>query len=234
MDKLHVVVLLGGLLMMMACSARLSAQDDVQYKMELGGALGAGFGLTDINSRFYGNVSVSGGAVARFLLNPRMAVKTAITYIGIKGNTGDVSGFYPNESVGSVSSGPLDYSYSGGVYDLSATYELNFLPYGFLRGFEGYSRITPYVQLGFGLVYATSGAFTVNLPIGVGVKYKLTRRLNIGLDWLMHFTPSDKLDGLAAPTGIPSSGFRNKDHYSTTLVTLTYDLFPKCVNCNKD
>ena len=232
--ELRTVILLCGVVSLAACPFSLHAQEEVQYKMEMGVAAGAGFGLTDINHRVYGNVSVSGGAVARFLLNPRMAIKTSLTYTGIKGNTDNVSDFYPAVTVGSVSPERLNYTFSGGVYDLSATYELNFLPYGYVRGFEGHKRITPYIQLGLGFTYASSGTFTVNLPVGFGVKCKIARRLNLGLDWLIHFTPSDELDGLNAPTAIPSSGFRNKDHYSTTLVTLTYDLFPRCVNCNRD
>lgn len=214
-------------------TCRMVAQDEVEYRMELGGGIGAGFGLTDVNSRFYGNTTLSGGVVARFLLNPRMAIKTSLSYVGIKGSTDDVSGFYPSAVDGGVTSTALEYSYDGGVYDLGATYELNFLPYGYLRGYEGRSRLTPYIQLGFGLTYATSHAFSVNLPVGFGLKYKLASRLNLGFDWQVHFTVSDKLDGLDAPTGIGSSGFRNKDHYFTTFVTLTYDLFPKCVDCNK-
>lgn len=212
---------------------RVAAQEDVQYRMELGGGIGGGFALTDLNSKFYGNTTLAGGAVVRFLLNPRMAIKTNLVYSGIKGATADVSGFYPVTPEGPASTDRLNYSFDGGVYDLSATYELNFLPYGFTRGYEGYCRLVPYFQAGFGLTYATSHAFSVNLPVGIGLKYKLARRLNVGLDWLVHFTVSDKLDGLEAPTGIRSSGFRNKDHYFTTLVTLTYDIFPRCVDCNK-
>lgn len=211
----------------------MSAQDDVQYRMELGGGIGAGFGLTDLNSKFYGNAALSGGLVTRFILNPRMAIKANLAYTGIKGNTAGAPGFYPVTPEGNASADRLAYSFDGGVYDLSATYELNFLPYGFTRGYEGHCRLVPYIQLGFGLTYATSHAFSVNLPLGFGVKYKLARRLNVGLDWLVHFTVSDKLDGLEAPTGIRSSGFRNKDHYFTTLVTLTYDIFPRCADCNK-
>lgn len=229
----RISVLLTTTLWLSLFSCRAVAQEEVEYRMELGGGIGAGFGLTDVNHRFYGNTTLSGGVVARFLLNPRMAIKTSITYTGIKGNTGNVPDFYPALPDGGTTSNALEYSYDGGVYDLGATYELNFLPYGYRRGYEGRSRLTPYIQLGFGLTYATSHAFSVNLPVGVGLKYKLASRLNLGLDWQVHFTVSDKLDGLDAPTGIGSSGFRNKDHYFTTLVTLTYDIFPKCVDCNK-
>ncbi len=74
----------------------------------------------------------------------------------------------------------------------------------------------------------------MNVPIGAGLKYKIAPRLNLGLDWLFHLTLSDKLEGLEAPLGIKSSGFRNKDHYGMTLLTLTYDISPRCPTCNRD
>lgn len=120
------------------------------------------------------------------------------------------------------------------MVDLGGTYELNFWPYGYHRGYQGYSRITPYIQLGFGLSYGTAKAFSLNLPVGAGLKYKLKERLNVGLDWQTHFTLSDKLDGLQAPTGVKTSGFKNKDHYSTLMLTLTYSFSPKCPECNRD
>lgn len=211
-----------------------AAQDDVEYRLELGAAAGADFCLDDANSRFFGNMGVAGGLVARFPLNPRMAVKTAFTYAQTKGNVTGVDNFYPATD-GVASTDRLRHSFSGGICDLSALYELHFLPYGYARGYLGHHRLVPYIQAGFGLTYGTPGqVFTVNLPIGVGLKYKAAPRLNLGLEWRMHFTPNDRLDALQAPVGIPSHGFRNKDHYGFTLFTLTYDLSPKCPACNKD
>lgn len=51
----------------------------------------------------------------------------------------------------------------------------------------------------------------------------------------MHFSLSDKLDGVADPYGIESSGlFKNTDCYSALLVTLSYSFSAKCRTCNKD
>lgn len=211
-----------------------AAQDEVEYRLELGAAAGAGFSLDDANSRFYGGTGLAGGLVSRFPLNPRMAVKTALGYVRTGGDVAGAGDFYPAHG-DAASPERLDYSFSGGIADLSALFELHFLPYGYARGYLGNHRLVPYIQAGIGLAYATPGkAFGLNFPIGAGLKYKVAKRLNLGIEWRMHFSLSDKLDGLAAPLGIPSQGFRNKDHYSFTLVTLTYDLSPKCPNCNKD
>ena len=74
-----------------------------------------------------------------------------------------------------------------------------------------------------------------NLSLGVGVKYKLAERLNLGLEWAMHFATSDKLDGVADPYTVGSVGmFKNKDGYSALSLSLTYSFMPKCRTCNKD
>lgn len=205
-------------------------QEELQYRLELGAGLGLGKNFTDVKD----NIGLAGALIARFPLNPRMAVKTQFTYDTMKGNTSGLKEFYPAD-VNAAGTNRLDYSVSSGIYDLSALYELHFLPYGYLRDYRGHFRLIPYVQLGFGLTYGAAGkAFTANIPLGVGLKYKIAQRLNLGLDWLVHFSLSDKLDGLEAPLGIKSEMFRNKDHYSALTLTLTYDLNPKCPTCNKD
>ena len=218
-------------LLALVCSLRAAAQnDETVYRLELGGGVGMGLNLTDVD----GKIGLAAAAVARFPLNPRMAVKAQFSYSQIKGATDGIKNFYPIDP-SQPGSDRLHYEVSDGIYDLSALYELHFLPYGYVRDYKGYSRIVPYLQMGFGLTYGPAGkAFSANIPLGFGGKYKVAPRLNLGLDWLMHFSLSDKLDGLDAPLGIKSSGFRNKDHYSTLTLTLTYDLNPRCPTCNRD
>lgn len=71
--------------------------------------------------------------------------------------------------------------------------------------------------------------------MGLGLKYKIGERLNLGVEWAMHFSLSDKLDGVEDPYGVKSTGiFKNTDCYSTLTLSLTYSFSPKCANCNKD
>lgn len=204
--------------------------DETLYRLELGGGIGFGNGHTDLKGKWAADMA----AIARFPLNPRMAVKTQLSYLNLKGSTEGQKNFYP-ALPDTPGTDRLAYSVSDAVIDASALYELHFLPYGYLRDYKGHCRLVPYLQMGFGLTYGKAGkAFTANIPLGVGVKYKVAERLNLGLDWLVHFTLSDKLDGLEAPLGISSSGFRNKDHYSALSLTLTYDLNPRCPTCNRD
>lgn len=219
----------------LAAAGGLHAQDDdTEYRMELGAGLGLGFGVNDVNTRAYGAGTLAGSALLRFVLNPRMAVKIMASCTGNRGTTEGIKAFYPATPDGAATE-RLVHEATGLTAGIEGLYELHFLPYGYERGYQGYKRLTPYLQGGLGLSYGSQrSAVTAQVPIGFGLKWKIGRRLNLGLDWLFHFTLSDKLDGLEAPTGIKSKMFRNKDHYNTTLLTLTYSIAPRCPACNKD
>lgn len=217
-----------------ALHAASGDDDDAFYRLELGVGGGFGFGLNDVNSKLYGTPTPAAALLARFPLNPRMAVKVSGGYLKVSGTTDKILDFYPANPA-AAGTARLHYEAKGNLYDLNALFELHFLPYGWVKSYQGFKRIVPYLQGGLGLTYSDAGKVaTVNIPIGFGVKWKIAPRVNLGLDWTFHFTPNDKLEGLANPHGIKSGEFRNKDHYNLTLVTLTYDLSPKCPTCNKD
>lgn len=77
--------------------------------------------------------------------------------------------------------------------------------------------------------------FAANVPLGIGAKYKVNERLNVGLAWTFHFSLSDELDGVKDPYRVKSSGiFKNTDCYSTIAVSVTYSFSAKCKTCNKE
>lgn len=213
-----------------------AAQDDDDYRMEVGLAAGPTWYNGDLNHGFMGNLSMGGGLIARWHLNPRMAVKGLLTYDRIKGSTDNAAQFYPQDpDNGVVSNEGRHMNFSDGLVDLSFAFEYNFWPLGLHPGYEERSRLTPFIQLGAGATYAAAGkVLAPNVAFGLGAKYKLAARWNVGLDFSYHFTLSDRLDDLEAPQGIKSSGFKNKDHFGLALLYISYDIFPVCSNCNKD
>ncbi|MBQ8098867.1 MAG: outer membrane beta-barrel protein [Bacteroidaceae bacterium] len=223
------------LLSILSFTFSVQAQEDADYRMEIGGALGTCFYLGDLNNTFYKDTGAAVGAVWRYLFNPRSAMKASLMYGGVKG-TADVSlDYLPQHPDIPAVSTPLSYSFSSHVVDLSFIYELNFWPYGYYQGYKGYKRLTPFMQLGLGMTYMGEGkSATANIPIGLGLKYRLSKRWNLALDWAIHFSMSDKIDGLIDPIGISSEGLKNKDSYQVTVFTLTYNFSPICPACNKD
>ena len=96
-------------------------------------------------------------------------------------------------------------------------------------------------MIGLGATYVNikggdhKSVLTANLPIGLGVKYKVNERMNVGLEWALHFSLSDELDGQKDPYGIKSSGlFKNTDSYSTLQLTFSYSFMAKCKTCHNE
>ena len=71
--------------------------------------------------------------------------------------------------------------------------------------------------------------------LGVGMKYKIHNRLNIGCEFSFRKLFGDKLEGdetLDNPYHIDSGLFKNKDWYSLLLLTVTWDFGRRSQPCN--
>ena len=219
------------LLLMLAAMLNMNAQTDDEYLMEIGGGVGFLGYLGDYNNVLTRDLQPMATLLVRRNLNPYMGLRLAASFGKLKGDERDVKNVYP-------STGVTPYSFSRTLTDVSLTYEYNFWPYGTGHDYYGAKRLTPFVFLGLGGTYAGgdgSSVFTANVPIGLGLKYKVGQRMNVGVEWAMHFSMSDKLDGRKDPYGITSSGmFKNTDCYSVLQLTLSYSFMPKCTTCNKD
>ena len=218
-------------LLMLCATLTASAQQDDEYLMEIGGGVGMVSYQGDFNSKITSGMQPAGAIVWRRLLNPYMGFRVTGMMGKLKGDATRVETYYPDETTRA-------YSFDRSFTDVSVTYEYNFWPYGTGRDYRGAKRLTPFVFGGIGATYVSGGekkVFTANVPIGLGIKYKLKERLNVGLEWSMHFSLSDELDGIADPYGIKSSGaFKNTDCYSGLMLTLTYSFKSKCRTCNND
>lgn len=218
-------------LLMLCSTLTASAQQDDEYLMEIGGGVGMVSYQGDFNGKITSGMQPAGAIVWRRLLNPYMGFRVTGMMGKLKGDATRVETYYPDETTRA-------YSFDRSLTDVSVTYEYNFWPYGTGRDYRGAKRLTPFVFGGIGATYVSGGekkVFTANVPIGLGIKYKLKERLNVGLEWSMHFSLSDELDGMADPYGIKSSGaFKNTDCYSGLMLTLTYSFKSKCRTCNND
>ncbi len=209
----------------------MRAQDDLQYKLEVGAALGMVNYEGDFNGNVLSNGQPMGTLLGRYVIDPYQALKLNISYGKLKGDSKDVDTYYPDYA-------ETPYQFDNSLVDVGLVYEYNFLPYGTGRDYRGSRRLTPYIFGGLGATFVSTNhknVVTANVPIGVGVKYKIAKRLNVGLAWSMHFSLSDKLDGVDDPYGIKSSGiFKNTDCYSALQVSVSYNFSAKCKTCNKE
>ena len=211
----------------MVASVAAHAQEEPEYRLELGAAAGLVTYVGDFNGNLLKGMQPWGALVAKYRINPRNAIAFDLGLGKIKGSTADVSTSYPIEP----------YAFSHSIVEADLRYEYNFWAYGTGKEYRGARRFTPFITLGAGATWhgGEHKGMTINLPIGAGVKYKIGQRLNLTAEWVMRFTMSDNLDGRKDVYGIESSGlFKNTDCYSVLQVALTYDLWEKCNTCHKE
>ena len=217
MKKLAVIMLM---------IATLMAAQAQEYRFEAGGAIGMSGYLGDANNaNLLKKPGYVAGGLFRYIINSRMALKANLLTAKISGNSANLANTYPDAQT---------YAFSSQLYDLGAQFEFNFLNYGIGSKYLKLKRISPYLTLGVGATLATGDgdAFTLNVPMGVGVKYKLSERLNIGLEFTMRKAFSDKLDGLKDLNGITSGFAKNTDWYSFTMISITYEFSKRCRTCH--
>ena len=205
------------------------AQTEPEYRLELGGGVGLLTYLGDFNTNLMKNMQPMFSLLAKYKFDPRQALALNVSYGTLKGSAKYEKSYYPNVQE--------DYSFKHNVLDVGLRYEYNFWPYGTGEEYRGAKRLTPYIYIGLGITACKAGKteMGVNLPVGAGVKYKAADRVNVALEWTMHFTSNDRLDGIEDPYGIKRSGlFKNTDCYSHLRLSLTYDLWAKCKTCHND
>ena len=225
------LLVLAMVILLPVCNSAVAQDND--YMMEIGLGGGGSFYMGDANSRLYNNTNGVFTVLARYNVNPRFSLKADLAAAGISGSTDNAYGVLPGDRL----------EFSRTVYDLGVQMEWGFCGYG-MEGFNGNHRLAPYGLLGIGMTFApkpVQNDFAANFPVGMGIRYKLSERVNIGLEWTMRFSTSDRLDVtrdyspvLEDPFMIKGKGIKNKDSYSFTMLYVTFDVFKRPCHCDDE
>lgn len=203
------------------------AQDET-YRYDLGVQIGMSGYLGDANgSNIFKHPGFSAGISWRYLANARWAIRATFNTLGLSGNTADFDNVLP---------GGAQYRFKSTAYDLGGRFEFNFFPYGIGETYKHLRRLSPYAAIGIGVTLATcegQTSFAPNLPMAVGIKYKLKERWNLGVEFSMTKVFGDKVDGeLSDLYLIQSSFIKNTDWYSNISVSISYEFGKRCVTCH--
>lgn len=214
-------------LALLPVSAPAYAQED--YRFDIGGGIGMTGYLGDAgNGNMWSHPSWDIELLFRYLPSTRWAFKTNFYAGGLSGNSADIDNVLPAGQ---------QFKFSTTFYELGELAEFNFFSYGIGEKYRKLKRWTPYIAAGLSFtLWSVDGKmhFTPVIPIGGGIKFKVNERLNLGLEFLMKKTFSDRLDGeqLADPYQIKSSFAKNTDWYSTLTFTISYEFSKRCAVCN--
>jgi len=205
-----------------------------EYKYEIGGGLGMSSYMGDANKNnpLLG-LHPSFGAIFRKNVNLRWAMKANLLMGGVSGNTGNFDNVY---------FGNASVKFNRTFFELGGQMEFNFLPYSDKFAYLNTSRIAPYVMAGLGFTLASGNEtfFGLNLPVGLGVKYKVRNRINLGLEYSVRKLFNDGFDApdksgfnLDNPYGLNGGMLKNRDWYTVLMFSVTWDFGPndrKCTN----
>ncbi len=98
------------------------------------------------------------------------------------------------------------------------------------RQYKPKSRdFSPYIFAGTGFAFNQyqSG---INIPFGVGMKYKLGNRFNFNIQWTHRLMFNDRIEGVEG--ALNGSNFMNNDLISTFTIGLTFDFWKRPCDCN--
>lgn len=194
---------------------------------------GGTFYMGDVNKNtLFKGMNPALGAVFRYNPNFRWAVKGNLMWGQVSGSTDGLKNIFPDQAQG---------SFSRSLIELGGQMEFNFFPYSDKFAYVNAKRFTPYVFLGLGLTVAPGNKTFAgpNIPLGVGVKYKIKNRINLGCEFSFRKLFGDGLDVtdgnnafLDNPYQIKGSFLKNKDWYSFLLLSVTWDFGPRNRPCN--
>lgn len=205
------------------------------YRMEVGVAPGGSFYMGDANHEaLFNDTRPSMNLLYRYNLNGRFSIKGLVGASGIAGSTeGQVFNFPPG----------VQLNFDRRVVDASVQLECNFYEYGVPAYVLGSTTVTPYVCAGIGMLgFKTADTKTsAFIPVGLGLKWKVAQRYNVGCEWTMRKTYTDELDyvvnnagfQLTDPWLVESSRNKNKDWYSVFTLNLSIDLADTGSKCYK-
>jgi len=199
------------------------------YKFDIGAQLGMSGYIGDANrSNPFAHPGFDGEISMRYLPDTRWALRAVLSTFSLSGDTRDMSDVLPSGAA---------YSFSAQAYELSVRGEFNFMPYGIGETYKRLRRWSPYLTVGVGAALSASGGSTTvvpTVPMGAGIKFKATPRLNLGLEFTMTKAFGDHIDGaeLADLNGIKTAFYKNTDWYSRLTIGVSYEFGPRCETCH--
>lgn len=214
---------------LLIAAAGTAAAQDAPYKFDFGVALGMSGYLGDANrSSLLHSPGFTAELNSRYIYDSRWAFRAVLGVISLKGNTADMDDVLPDMQ---------NIKFSSTVVDLGIRGEFNFLPYGIGETYKALRRISPYITLGIGACVSLSdgtSAIAPTIPVGIGVKYKVSQRMNLSAEFTMTKAFGDKVDGknLSDLNQIKTDFYKNTDWYSRLTIGFTYEFGERCTTCH--
>lgn len=197
---------------------------------EIGATIGVSYYQGDVNhQRLFNEPGLSFGIVYKYIYNPQFSFKAGLYRSSISGTDAGFSSLYQQIR---------GHAFSNTLYEPSVGFELNFLPYDCIKK---RSR-TFYITSGLSLLISTvqSNMFSMAVPVGIGYKYRIKKKLTLAFEWNYRITFTDNLDltedAYNENFATQHAGKQNykiftKDIFSYLGISISYNLSRERHNC---
>jgi len=199
-------------------AVQLSAQDF--YRAEIGVNGGGSYYLGEANRTLFTNIQPAFSGFLRYRFDPRFAARIELTSATAAG-TGFTNQVFATDLCG----------------------EFNFFDFE-KNQYKRFSKtFTPYIFAGMGMMSAVYNGQTLpelSLPFGIGMKVKISDRLNFNVQWSNRLMFADNLEGTTAPekpdafnnpNSLNGTSILNNDLLSTFTVGISFDFWKKECDC---
>ncbi len=211
------------------CLSVCAVAQTAPYKFDFGANLGMSGYIGEANgSNIFKHPGFDGELSFRYNGDARWSIRGILSTFGLSGNTEGMANTLPDNAV---------YSFSSQIYELSARGEFNFFAFGIGETYKRLKRWSPYITVGLGVALASTGGNTYvapTIPMGLGIRYKISERWNLGVEFTMTKAFNDHFDGadLADLNLIKTAFYKNTDWYSRLTVGVSYEFGKRCETCH--
>jgi hypothetical protein len=155
---------------------------------EIGVGIGALNYSGDLSPGFNFSFYRPGGMVFyRFNVSPVVSLRASMMFGAIHANESKIQDPVHQSR---------NLSFSAPISEFAAAAEYNFFNYRIKK--EEY-RYSPYLTGGLAVYNSTyTGGYQVAIPLGAGIKYRLNKRINLGMEFVARKTFTDDLDGISS------------------------------------
>ena len=223
----HILAVIACAVTVALCPFYSSAQE-TPYKYSIGAQLGMSGYLGDASSNLFAHPGFTATGDFRYHYDSRWVFGGSLGFQTLSGSTADMDNYLPDGAV---------YDFKSTVVALNARVEFNFFSFGIGETYKKMRRWSPYLTLGVGVCLSSSDgstAFAPTIPMGAGVKFKVSERINLNAEFLMIKALGDHIDGpdLSDLTQIKSSFLKNNDWYSRISIGISYEFGRRCETCH--
>jgi uncharacterized protein DUF6089 len=213
--------------------------NSISQTLEIGGFIGTSYYLGELNPGLpYNQTQLAYGALARYNLNERWAIKMSYYKGNVKGS--DATGGWVEDR---------ELNFKSVINDISLVAEFNFWEYftgskknyftPFLFGGVSFFTFEPTSYSGVALQpLGTEGQnedfagrspynqYSFAIPFGFGVKYSLSERLGITFEWGMRKTFTDYIDDVSTTYYLPGQSIDpNEPGQILSDPTMSHELY---------